>query len=251
MSSENVNYSLEELAGYRNRIRNLDAQGVVEYFLNHFGAGNIALSSSMSAEDQVLTDMILKINKDAVVFTLDTGRLPQETYDVIDKTRKKYGANIEVLFPEKPEVEELVEKHGVNLFYESIELRRECCHIRKITPLKKKLSTLKAWISGVRRTQSITRNEVPGVEWDYKFKLFKVNPIFDWTEYQVWDYIRKNDIPYNILHDRGYPSIGCAPCTRAVKPGQDLRSGRWWWEPAEQKECGLHVKQEKQVQKGK
>lgn len=240
MPSENINYSIEELAGYRNGIKNLDAQGIVDYFINHFGASNIALSSSMSAEDQVLTDMILKKNRDAVIFTIDTGRLHQETYDVIDKTREKYGVNIEVLFPEKPDVEELVKNHGVNLFYENIDLRRDCCHIRKIVPLKKKLSTLKAWISGIRRNQSVTRNDMIGIEWDYKFKLFKVNPIFDWTEYQVWDYIRKNDIPYNILHDRGYPSIGCAPCTRAIKPGQDLRSGRWWWEPAEQKECGLH-----------
>ena len=193
-------------------------------------------------EDQVLTDMILKKNKNAIIFTIDTGRLPQETYDVIDKTRKKYGVNIEVLFPEGSDVEELVKNHGVNLFYESIDLRRECCHIRKIVPLKRKLESLEAWISGIRRSQSVTRNDIVSVEWDDKFKLFKVNPIFDWTEYQVWDYIRKNDIPYNILHDRGYPSIGCVPCSRPIKPGQDIRSGRWWWESPEHKECGLHLK---------
>ncbi|OGF53458.1 MAG: phosphoadenosine phosphosulfate reductase [Candidatus Firestonebacteria bacterium RIFOXYC2_FULL_39_67] len=232
---------MEELEELKSVIGNLDAQGVLDISLDYFGVSNIALSSSFSAEDQVLTDIILKKNKDAVIFTIDTGRLPQETYDVLDKTRKKYGVDIEVLFPERPDVEEMVKKHGANMFYESVDLRRECCHIRKIVPLKRKLNSLKAWISGMRRSQSVTRENVTCVEWDSRFKLVKINPIFNWTDKQIRAYIKKNDIPYNILHDRGYPSIGCAPCTRAVKPGQDIRSGRWWWEDPEHKECGLHI----------
>ena len=231
----------EILEEFKRKIKDLNAQNIIKFSLNYFGEGNIALASSMGAEDQVLTDMILKHNSNALIFTIDTGRLHQETYDVIDRTRKKYGVKIQVLFPETSDIERMVNKHGENLFYKSVDLRRECCNVRKVMPLKRRLSALKAWICGVRRSQSITRNNIMCVEWDYKFKLFKINPIFNWKEEEVREYIRKNNIPCNALHGQGYPSIGCAPCTRAVKPGEDIRSGRWWWESPEYKECGLHI----------
>ncbi|MFH1367672.1 MAG: phosphoadenylyl-sulfate reductase, partial [Elusimicrobiota bacterium] len=148
--------------------------------------------------------------------------------------------NIETLFPEKSAVEKMQNDYGPNLFYDGIEKRKMCCRIRKVEPLKKKLSTLKAWICGLRREQSVTRTAVEKIERDEVFKLYKINPLIDWTESMVWKYIKENNVPYNKLHDRGYPSIGCAPCTRAVKPGEDIRAGRWWWENPEHKECGLH-----------
>ncbi|MFA6292119.1 MAG: phosphoadenylyl-sulfate reductase [Victivallales bacterium] len=218
-----------------------DAREIIGWGLATFGTGKIALSSSLGAEDQVLTDMIMKINRGTRLFTLDTGRLPQETYDVITETMKKYGVKYEVLFPESKDVEEMEMDFGPNLFYQSIEKRKLCCEIRKIRPLRKYLSTLDAWICGLRREQSVTRTKIEKIEWDENFSLVKLNPLADWTEQDVWNYIRENDVPYNKLHDRGYPSIGCAPCTRAVKPGEHPRAGRWWWEEPEKKECGLHV----------
>jgi len=205
-----------------------------------FGAENMAFASSFGAEDQVLTDMLHREKLPVPVFTLDTGRLHQETYDLFDATRKHYGIEIEALFPETVAVESMLAQHGPNLFYESIEKRRECCRIRKVQPLTRKLSTLKAWICGLRREQSVTRTAVAPIEWDAAFGLYKINPLAEVSEAWVWEYIKKHNVPFNRLHDEGYPSIGCAPCTRAVKPGEDLRAGRWWWEIAEHRECGLH-----------
>ena len=205
-----------------------------------FGEASTALASSFGAEDQVITDILQHEKLQVPVFTLDTGRLPQETYDVLDATRKHYGMQIEVLFPETSAVQALVTSYGANLFYESVELRRVCCRIRKVLPLTSKLSTLKAWICGLRREQSVTRTAVAPVEWDAAFGLYKINPLAEVSEAWVWDYVKTNSVPYNALHDCGYPSIGCAPCTRAVKPGEDIRAGRWWWEIAEHRECGLH-----------
>lgn len=216
-------------------------QEIIRWGVDLFGTDKIALSSSLGAEDQVLTDMILKINPAARIFTLDTGRLPQETYDLISETMKKYGMKYEVLFPESGDVETMEKSFGPNLFYGSIEKRKLCCEIRKIRPLKKILSTLDAWICGLRKEQSVTRTQIEKIGWDENFSLVKLNPLADWSENDVWEYIRKNDIPYNKLHDKGYPSIGCAPCTRAVKPGEHPRAGRWWWEEPAKKECGLHV----------
>ncbi len=227
--------------------RSLDAQGLLAYAFKRFG-GRVALASSFGTEDQVLTDMLAKAAPRLHVFTLDTGRLPQETYDLIDATRKKYGIEIEVLFPERADVEELV-RRGVNLFYESVENRKACCHVRKVVPLRRKLATLDAWITGLRKEQAVTRHEIAPAEWDEANGLFKINPLADWSADQVWDYIKLHNVPYNALHDQGYPSIGCAPCTRAVLPGQDLRAGRWWWELPEHKECGLHVVDGKLVRK--
>ncbi len=212
---------------------------VIALFLDEYG-DNVALSSSMGAEDQVLTDMIMRINSKARIFTLDTGRLFPETYDLIDRTNKKYNTKIEVLFPDYKQVEEMVNSKGINLFYESIENRKLCCGIRKIEPLKRVFSTLDAWICGLRAGQSVTRQSVNIVEWDTNNNLIKVNPLARWSESDVWDYIKEHKVPYNPLHDKGYPSIGCLPCTRAIEPWEDVRAGRWWWENPESKECGLH-----------
>ena len=214
---------------------------ILAFFLKEF-RGKIALASSLGAEDQVLTEKILKIDSNVKIFTLDTGRLFPETYDLIAKTSEKYMCHIEVFFPEASKVEEMVNLKGINLFYHSIENRKLCCGIRKVEPLKRAFEGLDAWICGLRKDQSVTRFFTKLVEWDEANRLIKINPLLEWTEKQVWDYIKTNDIPYNVLHDQGFPSIGCQPCTMAVKPGEDIRAGRWWWEQPEQKECGLHEK---------
>lgn len=221
------------------RFEGHDAEAVLEYFLKEY-KGEIALSSSLSIEDQVLTDMICKIDRSTRIFTLDTGRLFPETYSLIERTNMTYGIKVQLYFPDYHEVEQMVGEYGVNLFYESIEKRRMCCHIRKLGPLKRAFTGLKVWICGLRHQQSVTRTDIHMVEWDANNGLLKVNPLIDWTEAQTWEYIKKYGVPYNKLHDQGFPSIGCQPCTRAVKPGEDIRAGRWWWEDPDHKECGLH-----------
>jgi len=216
-------------------------QELLEWGLKEFHP-NIALAWS-GAEDVALVDMMVRINPDARVFTLDTGRLNPETYDLIDRVRKRYGINVEVLFPDSAGVEEMVTQKGVNLFYRSVANRKLCCKTRKVQPLKRMLSAMDGWITGLRRDQAVTRTVLNRIETDQVFGgIIKLNPLAGWTHQDVWNYIRENDIPYNELHDKDYPSIGCAPCTRAVALGQDIRSGRWWWEAPESKECGLHVK---------
>ncbi|MGH7773314.1 MAG: phosphoadenylyl-sulfate reductase [Candidatus Binatia bacterium] len=204
----------------------------------------IALASSFQAEESVLIDMIHRLQgSDFRVFTLDTGRLNQETYDCMDAIRERYGVRVEVFFPDAGRVEGMVHEHGLNLFYRSVEFRKLCCGIRKVEPLKRALKELNAWMTGLRREQAITRGDVRKVEIDKDHGgIIKINPLADWNHKQVWDYIRENNLPYNKLHDLGYPSIGCAPCTRAIQPGEDIRAGRWWWENPETKECGLHTK---------
>ena len=201
----------------------------------------IAFASSFGAEDVVVIDLLVGARPDARIFTLDTGRLHEETYAVADQIRRRYGITIENYFPEREAVERLERAKGLYSFRESIDNRKECCGIRKVEPLKRALSELDAWITGLRRGQGVTRAAVPALEWDAAFGLYKLNPIAAWTEAQVWEYIRERELPYNALHDRGFPSIGCAPCTRPIAPGEDLRAGRWWWEHPEQKECGLHA----------
>lgn len=219
-----------------------NAKEILEWALDKF-KDKVALSCSFGAEDVVLVDILIKINQKARIFTLDTGRLPQETYEVMDKIRKKYNIKIEVFYPDTKSIEKMVEEYGPNLFYNSIELRKLCCNIRKIQPLDRALSNLSAWICGLRREQSVTRTEIKKVEIDSTHNsILKINPLADWTEKQVWDYIKENDVPYNALHDKNFPSIGCEACTRAVKTGEDVRAGRWWWESPEHKECGLHTK---------
>lgn len=217
----------------------MPADEVLAYFLHACG-NRVALASSLGIEDQMLTDMMLKIDPGARIFTIDTGRLFPETYSLIDKTNMNYGIRMEVYFPENRPVEDYVRANGINAFYESMERRKACCRIRKIEPLKRALSTLDAWICGLRQEQSVTRTGVRVVEWDDANGLIKVNPLACFGEREVWEYVRANRVPYNVLHDRGFPSIGCCPCTRAVAPGEDVRSGRWWWENPEHRECGLH-----------
>jgi len=229
----------EDIDGINNLLAGKSAQEVIEWFLREF-EGKVAFSTSLGAEDQAITQMIAKVDKTADIFTLDTGRLFPETYDLIDLTSKKYDLKVRVMFPDASRVEEMVNEKGINLFYDSIENRKLCCHIRKIEPLKRAFAGLDAWICGLRREQSITRKDVRLVEWDENNGLIKVNPLIEWTETELWDYIKANQIPYNKLHDTGFPSIGCQPCTRAILPGEDVRAGRWWWENPETRECGLH-----------
>jgi phosphoadenosine phosphosulfate reductase len=198
-------------------------------------------ASSLAAEDMVLTDMILRARLPIGIFTLETGRLHKETLGVIERIRETYGYEVELYKPEMAAVDAYVQQNGLNAFYDSIEMRKECCRIRKVEPLNRALTGKKAWITGQRRAQSTTRAALDVQENDEAHGMIKFNPLADWSEEDVWNYIRSNKVPYNPLHDKGYPSIGCEPCTRAIQPGEDVRAGRWWWENPETKECGLHV----------
>ena len=232
--------SVKKLAGELNkRFRKSSPEEIIAWFLNKF-EGEVAISSSMGVEDQVITHMAVAVRPDVKIFTLDTGRLFPETYDLIQRTNDYYHIRIQVYFPDYHEVEKMVDEHGINLFYQSESNRRLCCDVRKLRPLSRALKGLDAWICGLRTEQSVTRILTQPVEWDEKNGLIKVNPLSEWLEKDVWDYVHKYKIPYNPLHDKGFPSIGCQPCTRAVKPGEDARSGRWWWETPEKRECGLH-----------
>jgi phosphoadenosine phosphosulfate reductase len=198
-------------------------------------------ASSLAAEDMVLTDLILKAGLPIGIFSLDTGRLHAETLAVLDAVKATYGHEIALYRPDAAAVETYVAQHGLNAFYDGVDLRRECCRIRKVEPLGRALAGKRAWITGQRRAQSATRAELAVQEDDPAHGMVKFNPLADWSEQDVWDYLREHKVPYNVLHDQGFPSIGCAPCTRAVQPGEDVRAGRWWWENPDSKECGLHV----------
>jgi phosphoadenosine phosphosulfate reductase len=202
----------------------------------------ITFANSYGAEDMVLTDIIAKEKLAIEIFSLDTGRLPAETYTLMGEVEKTYNTKPIVFFPKHEAVEQYVRTKGINAFYESVELRKACCHMRKVEPLQRALAEKQAWVTGMRAEQAATRTSLPTREYDAGNKLEKFNPLSDWTEQEVWAYIRMFDVPYNQLHDQFYPSIGCAPCTRAVAMGEDIRAGRWWWENADSKECGLHVK---------
>lgn len=232
------------------KVEKLTPAALLNWVYENFKNDEIRFSTSLGAEDQVVTDLLFKDDRSPVIFTLDTGRLPYETYSVLEETVDRYG-NIDIFFPEDLAVEQMVRKGGINLFYKDIESRKECCRIRKIEPLKRGLSGAKVWITGLRRDQSVTREELKVISYDPGFNLIKINPLVNWSEEDVWNYIKNNDVPYNILHDRGYPSIGCAPCTREIKPGEDIRAGRWWWETPEKKECGLHIVDGKLVRRKK
>lgn len=230
-----------DVEGLNRRLEEKSPQQVLEWALSEFHP-KISLASSFGAEDMVLTDMLRKINPDARIFALETGRLHQETYDLMDKAREKYG-DFEIFYPDTVRLEEMTRSHGLNLFYKSMTLRKLCCEVRKVEPLKRALSDLDAWITGLRRDQASTRVAVQKIEVDALHNgIIKINPLADQTSEDIWKYIRDNNVLYNALHDNGYPSIGCEPCTRAVKPGEDPRAGRWWWEPREASECGLHKK---------
>lgn len=198
-------------------------------------------ASSLAAEDMLLTDLILRNQLEIAIFSLETGRLHAETLGMLDRIKETYGTEIALFKPDAFAVEDYVTKHGLNAFYDSVEMRKECCRIRKVEPLNRALAGKKAWVTGQRRAQSSTRGELSVQEDDAAHGMQKFNPLADWSEDEVWQYIRSNNVPYNPLHDKGYPSIGCEPCTRAIQPGEDVRAGRWWWENPESKECGLHV----------
>ncbi len=231
----------KELAAQLNsRFRDTDTQEVVSWVVQTWGR-EAALSSSLSWEDQAVTAMMCHSPREKVrVFTLDTGRLFPECYDLIERTRFTFGIDLEVFFPDYRGVQEMVAEHGVNLFFESVELRHRCCNVRKVEPLKRALKGTKVWITGLRRDQSVTRKDMQLFEFDEADGLIKFNPLIQWTEQQVIAYVKDNGIPYNKLHDKGFPSIGCQPCTRAIKEGEDIRAGRWWWENPDHRECGLH-----------
>lgn len=200
----------------------------------------IVFSTSLSAEDQVITHMIFSLNLDIEIFTLDTGRMFPETYQTLQKTLEKYQKEIKVYFPAAEEVEELMTEKGAYSFYDSVENRKQCCEIRKVKPLKRSLKGKTIWITGIRSEHSQNRTEMQKIEWDATNIITKIHPLLHWSNDEVWTYIKANNVPYNSLHDKGFISIGCQPCTRAVKEGEDFRAGRWWWEDTSKKECGLH-----------
>lgn len=200
----------------------------------------VVFANSFGAEDMVLTHILATEKIDIPMFAIDTGRLPTQTYALMGGVEARYGVSLGLVFPEREQVEAYVSEHGINGFYKSIELRKACCQARKLEPLRRALKGKAAWVTGLRRGQSATRDEVVGESWDEANGLRKFNPLANWREDEVWQFLRSNDVPFNSLHDQSYPSIGCAPCTRAVSPGDDIRAGRWWWESPETKECGLH-----------
>ena len=199
-------------------------------------------SSSFGAEDMVLLDLIQRHQLPITTFTLDTGRLPEETYQLMQAVETRYGRVVEVLFPDAQRVQQLVATQGINGFYDSVEKRKACCGVRKVEPLARALKGKAAWVTGMRAAQSVTRADLPARAPDAQYQLIKFNPLHDWSETDVWDYLREHNVPTNALHARGYASIGCAPCTRAITVGEDIRAGRWWWENADTKECGLHAR---------
>ena len=202
----------------------------------------VTFANSLGAEDMVLTDIIDRNQLAIEMFSLDTGRLPQETYDLMQAVREHYRTPLHIYFPDAKRIEAYVAEHGINGFYQSIELRKACCHIRKVEPLQRALQGKRAWITGIRREQAASRANLEISAFDADHNIQKFNPLLEWSNADVWEYLKQHNVPYNKLHDKFYPSIGCAPCTRAITPGEDLRSGRWWWENPETKECGLHVK---------
>ena len=221
------------------------AEAVLRWALKNYHP-RIALSNSLQTEDMVVLDIACRIEPKVRVFTLDTGRLHQETYNMMDRVRDRYGVKLEVLFPDEGEVRKMVESKGLNLFYESIENRHECCGVRKVKPLQKLLAGLDAWVTGLRRDQWASRTNLKKVENDdANGGILKLNPIADWSQEQLDDYVKANNVPQHQLYSKGFTSIGCLPCTRATQPGENPRAGRWWWEEAEQKECGLHVAERK------
>ena len=225
----------EKLAGKIEVVKQVLADIVRDY-------DSATLASSYGAEDMVLMDLICKYAPEIEIFSLDTGRLPKETYTVMQEAKVHYGKEVKVYFPDASDVETFITEQGPNAFYDSVELRKQCCAIRKVKPLNRALEGKKAWLTGMRRSQAVTRSELPVSEWDEDHGLQKFSPLTDWSNGEIWKYIRAFDVPYNKLHDEGFASIGCAPCTRAITMGEDIRAGRWWWENPETKECGLHVK---------
>ena len=233
-------YTLESLSERLHGLSNVDA---LRTLANLF-PGEVVFSTSLGYEDQVITDLILANNIPIKIFTLDTGRMFSETYSVWKKTNDRYDTKIETYFPKADAIEQLMTTKGPYSFYDSVENRKECCGIRKVEPLNRALKGQKIWVTGIRAEQSANRQSMPQLERDDAHDLFKFHPLMDWTFEEVKQYIKVNNVPYNPLHDRGFVSIGCQPCTRAIQEGEDFRAGRWWWEDNSKKECGLHVHEE-------
>jgi phosphoadenosine phosphosulfate reductase len=230
------NHEASELAQY---LGNLDITEQIGHLAGLF-PGQVAFSSSLGPEDQVITAIIAKHALPVRIFTIDTGRLFPQTYELLDRTRARYKTRIEVYFPQAEAVEKLLTEKGATSFYESVENRVECCNIRKVEPLNRALRDVRVWITGIRGDQSDNRHGMSLVEWVEKRQLFKFNPLLHWSFADVQQYVQDHHVPVNPLHAQGFVSIGCAPCTRAIEPGEDERAGRWWWEQS-QKECGLHA----------
>lgn len=230
---------IKQLQDLNQQAQGLSAEEIIRLAVKNFGA-RLTFASSLGEEDQVLTHMLSLEAPQVGIFTLDTGRLFPETYELMAKIQKRYPMSFKIYSPDAQAVEAMVLSKGVNLFYESIENRKLCCSLRKVEPLKRALKDVDAWISGIRKEQSVTRTDIKIFEWDSGNQKIKVNPLADWSLAKVRDYIALHHIDINPLHAKGFVSIGCAPCTRAIKPGEDIRAGRWWWENPEQKECGLH-----------
>ncbi|KAF7600075.1 MAG: phosphoadenosine phosphosulfate reductase [Candidatus Dactylopiibacterium carminicum] len=239
-----TNPMIDEVLRANLAVKRANAVELLHAAVEEFGkvGGEVTFANSFGAEDMVLTDLILKEGLPIEIFSLDTGRLPAETYTLIGEVEQHYGTRLKVFFPESGAVEQYVRTHGINAFYDSVELRKACCAVRKVEPLRRALAGKKAWITGMRAAQSATRTDLPTRQFDEGNGLEKYNPLADWSEKEVWAYIRIHGVPYNALHDQFYPSIGCAPCTRAITIGEDIRAGRWWWENPDSKECGLHKK---------
>lgn len=231
---------MHRLDEYSTALRGMPAAEVVAWAVAQWGPERVALASSLGPEDQVLTEMLAGVEPRARLFSLDTGRQFQETYDLMQETARTYRVQFEVYAPAAAEVEELVRRDGPNGLYESLEKRRACCEVRKVRPLRRVLATVDAWICGLRRDQGPTRAGTGVIEWDDAHGVYKLCPLFDWREEDVWRHLLERRVPFSALHRRGYRSIGCAPCTRPIAPGEDPRAGRWWWESAEKRECGLH-----------
>lgn len=240
MIAEPTTHTLESLTRKLEGLSNIEA---LRTLANLF-PGEVVFSTSLGYEDQVITDLILSNDIPIRIFTLDTGRMFSETYSVWKKTNDRYGATIDTFFPNASAVETLMSSKGPYSFYDSVENRKECCGIRKVEPLNRALKGQKIWVTGIRAEQSANRQSMPQLEWDEAHSLYKFHPLMDWTFDEVKQYVKDNNVPYNPLHDKGFVSIGCQPCTRAIQPGEDFRAGRWWWEDNSKKECGLHTHEE-------
>ncbi|OGG94730.1 MAG: phosphoadenosine phosphosulfate reductase [Candidatus Lambdaproteobacteria bacterium RIFOXYD2_FULL_50_16] len=230
----------ERLEDYQKALVGKPPEAILHWALLEFGAERLGLASSFGAEDQLLTHWLVSLEPKARIFTLDTGRQFEETYDCFQRSKDKWGIEYEVYLPDGEALAQLLSEKGPCSFYQSVENRKECCYIRKVQPLTTALNELNIWVTGQRKDQAVTRGNLNEIEWDQVHQIFKLNPLCNWGEVMVWEQIKTHKIPYNKLHDQGFPSIGCQPCTRKVAPGDDIRSGRWWWESPEHKECGLH-----------
>lgn len=225
---------------YNQELNNLDILNKLKYLAEKH-PGKVVFTTSFGYEDQVITDFIFKNDLDINVVTLDTGRLFPETYKVYRSTLDRYGKAIKAYYPPTEELEKLVTEKGPFSFYESLENRKECCYIRKVIPLKRILKENEIWITGLRASQSDNRSDMRQFEWDRGNDIVKFNPLMEWSLEETIEYVKENNVPYNVLHNKGFVSIGCQPCTRAIQPGENFRAGRWWWEQGSGKECGLHA----------